>query len=140
MKPFVLLGLALVMVTFRVNAQDLRIPIYIDDSAHDGIGESIVHLMKEKIRTSSGMRLVGSKGEGVVIVYFLSDKPDDRRPQTYSMYSVVWTISHYGGGMGNAYITQHLGQCGAIRVDSCALSLVAITDKVASPITAAPRH
>lgn len=129
-----LLTLPLLLAALQASAQQ-KLPdpskVAVDVTADDSVGLRLVYQIKELLRASKGMSLVPEEESGVQLHVVTLD-PDDPDGGLRTVYSIVWTIVDLCGLQ--AYWTSTVGTCGGSKVESCAASIVATTDKVVTEI------
>lgn len=102
--------------------------VFVTVTAEDGLGEQLGYQIKENIRSSRGMNLVGSDEDAAVSLRITTLDPNDDRTQT--IYSIVWTVSTTYGKGAYFYWTSTVGICGQSRIKLCADRVTAKTDTV----------
>jgi hypothetical protein len=98
--------------------------------ADDIVGSSLVYEVKEKIRSSSGFRLV-EKSRGVLMIIVNTMPKEEDNPSVSTIYSVDWVFMAEGNPLPYI-IDSKMGYCGRDVVKSSARSIVASTDQVLS--------
>lgn len=127
------LTLPLLLAALQASAQQ-KLPdpsrVAVSVTADDSVGLRLVYQIKELLRASKGMSLVPEEESGVQLHVVTLD-PDDPDGGLRTVYSITWTA--IGRGL-QVYWTSTVGTCGGSKVESCAASIVATTDKVVTEI------
>lgn len=117
-------------------AQDSRSGVYISGSTEDGVGSRLAYEIREQIRASHGLKISDTRSESIIRLKISTMDPDygfEKR----TVYSFVITVRSLGDGTFDTFWAVFLGTCGEDVVKSCASTLVARTDSVASEIRGA---
>lgn len=138
-----LLNLALAVVTAGLfsaaSAQDTeqRIAVYFSSEAEDSIGRQLSFEIIERLRRSAGLTLANSISEARFVIRFLTMDPrrNDQNAGISTQYAAVYNIFtfHTQENSIEMYLSHTMGACGANRVQSCALSIVASFDETVTP-------
>jgi len=115
----------------NAHAKEDRFPVSVDATADDMVGRRLVYKVKEELKQSAAMCLVGSDEAGIHLVLVTLPRDPDN-PSLSTVFSAVWTVED--DFIYPTYITSMVGYCGSDAVKSQAESLVAQTDKVISDL------
>jgi hypothetical protein len=107
-----------------------KIPVQITHTGKDTVGQTIVFHLREKIRGSNGMTLVGEEvlPRIRVIVVSLDDGDSDRDQGKSSVVAATFLYDAADIPLRGAFLTSNVQSCGRSRVASCAESLQVIID------------
>jgi len=113
------------------DAPPKKVSVAVSATAEDQVGGRLVYALREGLRSSHGLTLVPEvQGLRVQIRIVTMDPDHETSAGHHTIYSVVWTVTALECGPF-WYWTSTVANCGKDRVDECAASLVADTDKVA---------
>ncbi|MEK8049216.1 hypothetical protein AACH10_03095 [Ideonella sp. DXS22W] len=106
--------------------------VIVEDTANEAVGGRLAFAVKERIRSSSGFKLVTARGDAV---YRISLVTLDDKSGYSTVYSVVFAAWQPQTNTWT-YLNNIVGTCGSNRIVECADGLVADADKTAE----APRE
>jgi len=104
-----------------------QLNVVVEDTARDPIGGRLVYAVKERIRSSSGLKLVPTSNDA--LFRFAIVTLDDKSGYS-TVYSVVFAAWQPQSGTWT-YLNNIVGTCGSSRLAECADGLVADADKTA---------
>jgi hypothetical protein len=106
-------------------------PVHVEATSNDGVGQSLIFAVRERIRASSGMVLTDSYQTAKFLMKIITDDPDkeDSGAQSRTYYAATLTLASARRDQTELYIETRLGTCGRNRIEQCALRLVAILDE-----------
>lgn len=123
-KLAVLLGL-LAVATITHAAGVPEMPIQVNATSNDMVGQRFVYFVKEDIRSSSSLTLtIDSTLRMQLLIVTLDQNPTS--PGNSTAYSVVLTLVNPQQPFP-FYLNQYVGYCGSSRVKECAQDIVANT-------------
>ena len=108
-------------------AGNAAVPILVSVTTKDRVGTNLAHRVREQFRASAGFQLVERESAAVWVVRLITHAGDD--DQMHTVYAVIWTVN-------DLYMHSLVGICGANRVDSCATTIIAKTDKLDAEVAA----
>lgn len=125
------LALLLACIATTVNAQAVRkIPVSVEHTGSDSVGEKVVFEFREGLRGSQGMRLVTeSEGDARIAVHIVSQDENDRNPGTSSSMAIVLALDAIDIPHRGYLLRVSVHSCGSSRTQQCARSILANTDK-----------
>lgn len=101
--------------------------VIVEDTSREAVGGRLSFAIKERIRASSGFRLVTSRDEAL---YRISLVTLDDKSGYSTVYSVVFAAWQPQSNTWT-YLNNIVGTCGSNRITECADGLVADADKTA---------
>ena len=104
-----------------------QMSIFVEDTALDTVGSRLAFAVKERIRTTSGFKLVTARADAA---FRLSLVTLDDKTGYSTVYSVVFTAWQPQTNTWT-YLNNIVGTCGTSRIAECADGLVADADKAA---------
>jgi hypothetical protein len=113
---------------FGVRAQDAAMVVSVEHTGSDLIGEQLVFQIREKIRESTSMCLSRPDEPSFIVLSLITIDSDSDKTAYSTTYSATWLLDSASEPFAY-YITSQVRYCGANRVEICAMSLVANTDK-----------
>lgn len=126
------MALLLLFGAFGAQAQ-AGMPVYVQATAPDAVGNRLVYAIREGIRRSSAMRLVDREQDGFLSLRIVTLDPDESSSSSLrTVYSIVWITKTLHEPPVSMYLTNSVGVCGANMVLQCADNLVADTDNQAT--------
>ncbi len=118
--------IAVLITTITISAQQQKIPVFINYSGEDLVGEKLFYVIKEEIRKSSSMEL-SYNIENSLVLNIVSTDYDANSPGNACVYSIAWCVQ-FSLSLPQYYYTSSVGSCGLDRVEDVAGRLVAMTD------------
>ena len=134
MKKYYFIVLLLITISFitfsPINAENSQgfsaFPVEVQSNCNDSIGQRLVYEFKELVRKSNSMKLT-TENESRIQVIIQSMDSDDKRPNIYSIYTVIWNIVPKNGVPH--YFNSVMGYCGSLVISDVASRLIAQTDE-----------
>ena len=116
-----------VFLMAALGTSHAQLNVVVEDTAREAVGGRLVYAIRERIRSSSGFKLVSTQKDalfrfGVVTL--------DEKSGYSTVYSVVFSAWQPETGTWT-YLTNIVGTCGSSRITECADGLVADADKSA---------
>lgn len=108
-------------------------PVEIQATSNDNVGQRLVYFLKEDIRQSPSMKLAPESKALRLQVKLVTLDPTSNKLGYATVYSVVFTVTGPAGGLPY-YLNQFVGQCGTTRVQECAQDLLVQTSKASDAI------
>jgi hypothetical protein len=128
-KNTISLGVLLSILAGGAYSQSIYVSASISDD--DAVGTRLAYRVKEGIRQSAAMVLVGDEKSSLIQLYLATLNVDGNGQRT--AYSVTWTVVNPSNIAGSKfYVTGGVRTCGSSSVDACAERLVAEADQHAS--------
>lgn len=120
----------LVVCSPLASPASAQVKIHVVSNTDDTVGGRLAFGIKEGIRRSSGMQLVGLESDALLTVHIVTIDPSANTANAgnQTVYSVVLTARTLHETPVNMYLENIVGHCGARRVAECADGLVADTD------------
>ena len=109
-----------------------QMPVHIEATTPDSVGNRLVFAMREAIRRSSSMTLEDRAEDGFLLLKVVTLNPDESARSNRTIYSIVWISKTLHETPVQMYLTNSVGLCGTSRVQHCAEDIVAETDRQAS--------
>lgn len=109
------------------SATYAQLAVVVEDTAREPVGGRLVYAVKERLRISSGLKLVANANDA--LFRFAIVTLDDKSGYS-TVYSVVFAAWQPQSGTWT-YLTNIVGTCGSSRLSECADGLVADADKAA---------
>jgi len=121
---------------FMATSLNAQVKVHVISTADDSVGSRLVFGIREGIRRSSGMELVGLESDALVTIRIVTIDPSANTASAGSqtVYSMVVTAKTMHETPVDMYLENIVGHCGARRVSECADGLVADTDKWAGQV------
>jgi hypothetical protein len=116
-------------------AGNVTYPVFVLFEADDPVGINLVHRVREGFRASIGFPLVEQRPDAVWIVRLITLRKSEAKDAT--VHAVVWTIHDRENDM-ELYVHSKVGICAANRIETCATSVVADTDRFNAMMLAGP--
>jgi hypothetical protein len=113
----------LAQVTSVASAQQMN--IIVEDTTRETVGSRLSFAVKERIRSSTGFKLVTARDEAL---FRMSIVTIDDKSGYSTVYSVVFSAWQPQTGTWT-YLNNLVGTCGTNRIAECADGLVADADK-----------
>lgn len=113
-------------MSITLSAQQNKIPVYINFSGEDLVGEKLFYAIKEDIRKSSSMEL-SYNIEYSLVLNIVSVDYNPKNSGNACIYSITWCVQ-LDISNPQYYSTSSVGTCGLDRVVDVAGRLVALTD------------
>ena len=111
-------------------AQDKVIPVEINHTGKDPVGQNIVFHLKEKIRASQRMSLVqGVDTPRMKMVITSVTSGTTKDPEASSALATAYVYDDKDVPIDGALILTHVYDCGRDRAESCAQRLLVILDR-----------
>ena len=118
------------LVPLAATAQDKIIPVEINHTGKDPVGQNIVFHLKEKIRSSQRMTLVQNVDTPrmkMIITSVTSGTTKD--PEASSALATAYVYDDQNIPIDGALILTHVYDCGRDRAEACAQRLLVILDR-----------
>lgn len=109
------------------HAAQAQMQMVVEATAKDVIGSRLAFAVKERVRTSAGFKLVGTRKDAL---FRMSLVTLDDKGGYFTVYSAVFSAWQPQTGTWT-YLDNLVGTCGTSRIAECADSLVASADQVA---------
>ena len=106
-------------------AGNAAVPILVSVTTKDRVGTNLAHRVHEL--AARLLVEVERESAAVWVVRLITHAGDD--DQMHTVYAVIWTVN-------DLYMHSLVGICGANRVDSCATTIIAKTDKLDAEVAA----
>lgn len=130
MRLAMLLGLLAIASTDASAAT-----IFIDSTAKDTVGQSLVYQLRNKIASSSLHSIVYRQADAGFVIHLTTLHHEDRSLQT--VYSAVLTMPSLSDNDTEIYITSQTGYCGSDVIGKCADGILSGFDQSMSEIASA---
>jgi hypothetical protein len=102
-----------------IGAQGATIPIYVQSTSSDQIGQQVVYYLKQDIASSSQFRLVYAQPQASFTINIVTMSTG---PSNNMEYSAAYSATLIEGA--DAYVTNYVGVCGSARIASCASNII----------------
>ena len=119
----------------------VKAAVYVQATAEDAVGRTLVYEVREAVRRSSGLALADRELDARFILRIVTIDPDSSRsPGISTVYSAVYTRRTLHETPVDMYLTNTVGTCGSSRVESCARRMTATLDEQAVEFRAMLRN
>lgn len=110
----------------------LKAAVYVQGTAEDPVGRTLVYEVREAVRRSSGLALADRDSDARFILRIVTiDADKSSSPGISTVYSAVYTMRTLHETPVEMYLTNTVGSCGSSRVESCARRMTATLDEQA---------
>lgn len=123
MKHFIK-SAAFVCLIGSATLAEAKMPVEINNTTPDTVGQRLVYALKEGIRTSSSLDITFDSSKPRLQVKVVTLDTDVKGSGYSTTYSVV-ILWNNPDNFAPFYLTQYVGYCGTSRVVECANGLVA---------------
>jgi len=127
--------LALLMCATASTAQ-AQTAVYIQSTAPDVVGRQLVFELREAVRRSTALSLAEREQDARIYARIVTLDPDNSGRGNSTVYSAVITMQTFHETPVEMYLTNYVGSCGRLSVESCARSLLSGIDEEATNIRA----
>ena|SRR5690606_5164319 len=127
--------LALLMCATGSTAQ-AQTAVYIQSTAPDVVGRQLVFELREAVRRSAALSLAEREQDARIYARIVTLDPDNSGRGNSTVYSAVITMQTFHETPVEMYLTNYVGSCGRLSVESCARSLLSGIDEEATNIRA----
>ena len=124
-----LMTLLVLISTDAALAQNDRLLVKVFHGGDDIVGRQLVFEFKEALRRSAKFDLAGGNDVSIIEVVVLTLPLNPQAASNAAAYAVSWTLVLDTEPLPY-HIDSKLGTCGVDRVESCARTILADTDRV----------
>ena len=110
--------------------------VYIQSTAPDTVGRQLVFELREAVRRSAALSLAEREQDARIYARIVTLDPDNTGRGNSTVYSAVITMQTFHETPVEMYLTNYVGNCGRLSVESCARSLLSGIDEEATNIRA----
>jgi hypothetical protein len=117
-------------------------PIYIDSTSNDSVGQTLSYAIRERVRRSASMALAAQDRDAKIVLRIVTIDPDQgaNSAQNMTVYSATITMWSAHNFPLEVYLNSRVGLCGAQRIEQCALRITAQLDEEVTQLRAVWRQ
>lgn len=112
------LAAAVCLIGASAAAQPARVPVAIDRTGDDALGNQLTFTVRDQLGRSGTMREASSEETSAMVAHLVTMDPDGQGDSTIYSLAVSLKVNN-----DDFYYTSFVGVCGADRIASCGQSI-----------------